>query len=589
MAVAVAIFVIAVLAASSAAEQRGLSTTALIDAAFLLISAAATITCFRAARLVSSRESVAWRLLGLANLLWFCGQAVWSYYQLVLGRNPTLPHWLQTLFVLHPMLLVAGLLKLPKSVETHGLTPRHVGNLALIACTAVVVFVVTLWEPASLPHRSSSANAIALLTASALTATCMIAVFLLWSYRWDSLYWPLLLIVLAVAVHTVTYVTTVHFRMTAAYSSYDWYNAGWLVGFGVMACAAHERAWQVAHAHTDSVKDAEARERLVEACAPALLILIMLVVAWLNSAWLTPRVTTVTIVVGALFALALSARDLWAQEEEQRLLDALNRSNAGLIAANRELIEGERRYLALNAELERRVAMRTTELQAAYRELEGFSYAVAHDIKAPLRAINSFGALLLQEYGDRLDERALGYVKRMNGGALNVAQLVDDLLEYAHVERLELRLQTCGLATLIQACIDEQRDEIVRLSAELQMEIDDVSVTIDHAAMQMALRNLLQNALKFSAEASPPRIAITAQRQGERVLIRVADNGIGFDMQYHDKIFALFQRLHGAEQYPGTGIGLAIARKAVERMGGRLWAESSPGNGATFFIELALS
>lgn len=586
MATGVVIFVSAVLAASTAAAERGLPTTPLIYCAFLLMSAVAAVSCFRTARLLSGRERESWALLGLANTMWFAGQSIWSYYQLVLGYKPTLPHWLQIFFVLHPWLLVAGLSRLPKSMQTDGLTPRHIGNLILIGCATAVAFIVTLWEPAMLPHRTWSANAVAFLTSSALLATCMTGVYLLWSYRWDRSYWPLLLLVLAGAIHTVTYVTTSHFRMASTYSSFGAYNAGWLLGFGAVACAAYERIWQIDHPRSESIKNVQARERLLEACVPGLLILLMLVVTCLNSAWLTPRVTGAAIAFAVLFALALSARDVWVQKEEQKLLDALNRSNDGLIKANRELVEGEQRYLALNADLERRVTLRTTELQAAYRELEGFSYAVAHDIKAPLRAINSFGALLTQQYADRLDAQALGYVQRMSAGALNVARLVDDLLAYAHVERLELRLQPVDLRTLVRDCIEEQRDEISRLKAEVSTDVEPLSVNIDNAAMLQALRNLLQNALKFSAQAAPPRISIEARREGGNVLICVSDNGIGFDMQYHDKIFALFQRLHGPDRYAGTGIGLAIARKAVERMDGRMWARSAPGNGAAFFIEL---
>jgi signal transduction histidine kinase len=586
MATGVVIFVSAVLAASSAAAERGLPTAALTDFAFMLISSVAAVTCFWTARLLSRREREAWLLFGLANGMWFGGQLIWSYFQLVVGATPALPHWVQSFFFLHPLLMVAGLMRLPKSVETHGLTPRHIGNVVMIGCATVVAFIVTLWEPAMLPHRSWTANAVALLTCSALAVTCMTAVYLLWSYRWNRSYWPLVLVVMAVTILTITYATNLHYRMASTNNSYGGHSAGWLLGFGVMACAAYERIWQIDHPHVDSIKDLEARERLVEAIVPALLILLMLVVTWLNSTWLTQRVAGAAIVFAALFALALTARDLWIQKEEQKLVDALNRSNDGLIRANRELVEGERRYLALNADLERRVAVRTTELQSAYRELEGFSYAVAHDIKAPLRAINSFGALLTQEYTDRLDDRALNYVQRMSTGALHVARLVDDLLAYSHIERSELRLQPVDLPSLIESCLEEQRDEIGRLGAQIAADVEPLSVTLDAAAMLQTLRNLLQNALKFSAQATPPRISIEAHREAGNVLIAVTDNGIGFDMQYHEQIFALFQRLHGSDRYSGTGIGLAIARKAVERMGGRMWAQSKPGEGARFYIEL---
>jgi len=167
-----------------------------------------------------------------------------------------------------------------------------------------------------------------------------------------------------------------------------------------------------------------------------------------------------------------------------------------------------------------------------------------------------------------------------------MAQLVDDLLAYARIERLELQAQAADAATLIDACIAEQRDEILKLGAQVIADTIPIILHVDNAALTQAIRNLLQNALKFSRHATPPCISIAIKRVAKGIQIVVADNGIGFDMQYHDRIFALFQRLHRPDEYAGTGIGLAIARKAIERMGGRLWAQSKPNEGATFYIEL---
>jgi signal transduction histidine kinase len=207
--------------------------------------------------------------------------------------------------------------------------------------------------------------------------------------------------------------------------------------------------------------------------------------------------------------------------------------------------------------------------------------------------MNGFGALLEQEYASQLDPKGADYIGRIRRGAVTLAQMVDDLLAYARVERIELEQRPTDIATLLANCVAECREEAERAGAEISLRADSVVLDIDPQALMQSARNLLQNAIKFSRTAKPPRIVIECERTTEPdrecIRIRFKDNGIGFDMQYHEQIFALFQRLHRADEYAGTGIGLAIARKAVERMGGRVWGQSSVGNGATFYIELPCS
>lgn len=242
----------------------------------------------------------------------------------------------------------------------------------------------------------------------------------------------------------------------------------------------------------------------------------------------------------------------------------------------------------LNAELERRVAERTAQLEALNKELESFTYSVSHDLKAPLRGIDGYSRLLLQDHAAQLDEEGRVFLANVRHGAQQMSELIDDLLAYSRIERRVLETTAVNPCELAQAVVAERSDEIRELGAVVTIDVPCADGHADRDGLAMALRNLLDNALKFSRTAPQPQIAIGGRREGDRCILWVKDNGIGFDMRFHDRIFEIFQRLQRAEDYPGTGIGLAIVRKAMQRMGGRVWAEAEAGQGATFYLELPI-
>ena len=250
-----------------------------------------------------------------------------------------------------------------------------------------------------------------------------------------------------------------------------------------------------------------------------------------------------------------------------------------------EAVEAEARLRTINQELEARVAARTRELQVANRELEAFSYSVSHDLKAPLRGIDGYSQLLEEEYGSRLDDDGRLFVQRVRQGVRQMGELINDLLEYSRMERRDMAQAPVALAPLIDGVLQNHRADIERLGVEVTLDVPPLTLALDREGIALVLRNLIGNALKFSAQAQPPRLAIGVKLAPQRRILWVRDNGVGFDMKYHDRIFGIFQRLHRAEQFAGTGVGLALVAKAVQRMGGRVWAESEPSAGATFFLE----
>jgi light-regulated signal transduction histidine kinase (bacteriophytochrome) len=253
-----------------------------------------------------------------------------------------------------------------------------------------------------------------------------------------------------------------------------------------------------------------------------------------------------------------------------------------IVPLEREIAERERTQDAL--------ALHGRKLETANKELETFTYTVSHDLKAPLRGIDGYSRLLLDEYSDRLDDEGRQYLQNVRRAAQQMGRLIEDLLAYSRLERQEMKVGRFDPRALIDTLLAERTAEIkasgVTVSVSACEALAHPMVSADQEGLAIVLRNLLENALKFTRNTPRPLIEIGGRDEDDACILWVRDNGVGFDMQYHDKIFGIFQRLHRAEDYPGTGVGLAIVAKAMQRMGGRAWAESETGKGATFYLEI---
>jgi len=223
-------------------------------------------------------------------------------------------------------------------------------------------------------------------------------------------------------------------------------------------------------------------------------------------------------------------------------------------------------------------------LEASNRELESFSYSVSHDLRAPLRAIDGFSQALVEDYADRLDGEALDYLSRIRGGAQRLGTLIDDLLQLSRVNRGKLQLQEVDLAELARSVIEELQAGEPQRKMELVLG-SEMAVEGDPRLLRALVSNLLGNAWKFTAGREKARIVFRRMEREPHVFY-IQDNGVGFDMRHADKLFGAFQRLHRTSEFPGTGIGLATVQRIVHRHGGRVWAEATPGEGATFYFSL---
>jgi signal transduction histidine kinase len=560
------------------------------DIGWTLAAAAAALCCFQTARRVETQRRKAWLLFGIGCTSWLIGQLHWNYAQLIQNVAVPFPSIGQLFYTSFAVFVTAGVWLLPEARQRAPFTFRQVGNVGLVSCCLAAIVVLGMLEPALQIDVPPLYLWIGLGHTLLVAATFLSALYALWTYRWGWSWRPMLVLVLGTCIYAVSNLVYAHALLTSSYLPGDAINASWLVMFGCMATAAREQCWVSTHVRgAASQQRTQLRERWLEAVVPALLIIIMVAVAVSSSAQLTPRVIAWAAALFILFAIILGAREAWIQRESQQLNRELVATNERLQSANAELRLSEARYRELNTALEQRVSDRTRELKRAYDELEGFSYAVAHDLKAPLRAINGFAHLLEAELESEMSGRVREHLMRIRNGSIKMSTLIDDLLSYSHIDSRSMQPSVVSLPGLIDSVVSQFGDEVQRRQVTLSIATQPISVRVDAGGLALALRNLLENALKYTRETPHPRIEIDCHRVEGGVLIALTDNGIGFDMEYHDHIFKIFQRLHREDQYPGTGIGLALVRKAVERIGGRVWAKSRAGEGATFFVELPKS
>jgi signal transduction histidine kinase len=239
----------------------------------------------------------------------------------------------------------------------------------------------------------------------------------------------------------------------------------------------------------------------------------------------------------------------------------------------------------LNADLEQRVIQRTAQLEATNKELEAFSYSVSHDLRAPLRGIDGWSMALLEDYSGLLDEQGKTYLNRVRFETQRMGDLIDDLLQFSRLARVEMCTERVDLGSMARRIAARLRESEPQRQVKFKIQ-KGLSARCDAHLMEVALTNLLNNAFKFTSKTQDARIEFgQTEIEGRRAFF-VRDNGAGFDMAFSKKLFGVFQRLHNASEFPGTGVGLATVQRILHRHGGRIWAESAVNRGATFYFTL---
>ncbi len=262
----------------------------------------------------------------------------------------------------------------------------------------------------------------------------------------------------------------------------------------------------------------------------------------------------------------------------------------GVFAAARDIAERKRaedevrRY---HERLEDLVRERTGELETANKDLEGFAYSVSHDLRVPLRAIDGFSQQVLKNYSDKLDEEGQRYLSIVRDNTKKMSQLIDDILAFSRMGRLGMSISDVDMTQLASSVLEDLKPTFA--GRDLNVDIKPLPLCRgDQSMLRQVWVNLLSNAIKFTRGKPSAHVEVGAQTEGAECIYYVKDNGAGFDMQYADKLFGVFQRLHGVEEFEGTGIGLAIVKRIITRHGGRVWAESKVNEGATMYFALPI-
>ena len=283
------------------------------------------------------------------------------------------------------------------------------------------------------------------------------------------------------------------------------------------------------------------------------------------------------------YGLTIEGRETWFQA----VVSPMTKSSVIWTARDiTEIKQKETEIKELNADLEKKVESRTKELKLKNQELEAFTYTVSHDLKAPLRGIFGYADLLLQDHASQLNEEGKNYLEKLIKSSQQLSQLIEDLLTYSRLERRPVMREDLKVKDLVNLVLEQRSTEIKERKVVIHADLEDEKINSSHELMMEIINNCLDNALKFTRENQSPEIWINYHKKGTGGLLTIRDNGVGFEMKYKDKIFEVFQRLHTTKIFPGTGIGLALVKRAVELLGYKIWAESEPGIGTSFTVEI---
>jgi PAS domain S-box-containing protein len=250
--------------------------------------------------------------------------------------------------------------------------------------------------------------------------------------------------------------------------------------------------------------------------------------------------------------------------------------------------KAENEIKRLNADLESRIEERTAQLTETNKDLEAYSYSISHDLRAPLRAIDGFARFLMEDYSNMLDEHGIGIVELIRQNSKRMGQLIDDLLKFSKLSNTQIKFSKVPMNTIVHEVYRELTE--TTSGRIINFHCDNLADAIgDESMIRQVWTNLISNSIKYSSGRDCAKIYVTSSIKNDMIVYSIQDNGVGFNMQYYDKLFEVFRRLHSIREFEGTGVGLAIVKRVIQRQGGKVWAEGEPDKGAKFYFSLPSS
>jgi signal transduction histidine kinase len=315
----------------------------------------------------------------------------------------------------------------------------------------------------------------------------------------------------------------------------------------------------------------------------ALVALVAFPVAYFYSNWLQQSISGPVLTLASVAKTVSEKKDYsvradkTSKDEIGALTDAFNMMLAEIQMQNEEIHQ-------FNQKLEQTVEKRTQDLEAAVKELEAFSYSVSHDLRAPLRSINGYSRILMEDYSSKLDDEGIQTLETILRNALRMGQLIDDLLDFSRIGKQNVLKVKLDMTVIVNAVLQELKEQYPR---DAEVIISPMPLVYgDSSMLKQVMQNLLSNALKYSMKKEHARIEIGGYSEANFNVYYVRDNGAGFDMDYYDKLFGVFQRLHSAREFEGTGVGLALVHRIITKHDGKIWAKGKVNEGATFYFSL---
>jgi signal transduction histidine kinase len=527
------------------------------DMAWTVISLAAGLKCLHtAARQRQRNQRRAWIAFGLAALLWFTGMIVWDYLELVRAVVTPYPSLADYFYLALAPAFVVGIFFYREGTPSRYVTLVQVGNMGIIVCTVIIVTSIILYPQIQASDQPPAYLYFAGAYAVVFMSAFLFALFSYWFYRWNRNREVFLILLAALFLHASADALYTFELMGKSYGAANYLNVVWIVAFALQYWAAAEQD-ALDQRRGDEHADNGAALQQLEGIAPSLSMIAIVGTLWAFGEQVSHGFLMFLLAIAMVLMLFLVVQE-WSLG--QALTSA--RSN-----------------------LEEKVRQRTQQLTLANRELEAYSYSIAHDLRAPLRAVTGFSQVLLEDAADRLTDEQQDSLNRIAGAGKYMAQLIDEILDLARVSRVDMTLAPVDLSAIsrkiLRRLCEAESDREVEWSVQ-----EGLAAQGDERLLSLAMQNLLGNAIKYTAGKTPARITVGARTADGETIYYVRDNGAGFDMQYADKLFRPFHRLHGQQEFPGSGVGLASVLRIVERHGGRVWGEAAPGQGATFYFTL---